>query len=162
MLRQDFAVAFVQTARAVQIGDVVDGLDADVVDIHEDAVDFIVVPAEQDLLNLRRNGVRTAAWATLRWVKMLAHPFAPKDLDTMILDLEPGRLRRAWLNWWLRNNLSSRLAVIHWIRLLGFSLCLHDNVADVARAVAGRQRARRNRKVELAEFERDCRLELLE
>jgi len=101
---------------------------------------------------LEQNGVRTAAWATLRWVEMLTHPYTPAGLDTMISELRPGRLRREWLDWWLRNDLSARLSAVHWSRLLGLSLFLHDTAADAARAVAGRQRARRRRAADLAAF----------
>ncbi|MCH8073801.1 MAG: nucleotidyltransferase family protein [Proteobacteria bacterium] len=101
---------------------------------------------------LEQNGVRTAAWATLRWVEMLTHPHEPAGLDTMISELRPGRLRREWLDWWLRNDLSARLSAFHWSRLLGLSLFLHDTVGDAVRAVAGRQRARRRRTADLAAF----------
>ena len=101
---------------------------------------------------LERNGVRTAAWATLRWVQMLSHPHSLALLDTMVLDLQPGRLRRRWLEWWLQGDLSARLVSVHWGRLLGFSLFLHDTPRDAARAVAGRFRSGSRREADLEVF----------
>jgi hypothetical protein len=67
-------------------------------------------------------------------------------------DLCPGRLRQAWLDRWLRNDLSERVSGWHWARLIGFTMFLHDTVGDATRAVAGRQRARRRRTADLAAF----------
>jgi hypothetical protein len=101
---------------------------------------------------LEQNGVQTAAWATLRWVQLLTHPHSPAGLDAMMADTCPGRLRRAWLDLWLRNDLSERTSGAHWARLAGFSLFLPDTPRDAARAVAGRQRARRRRGADLSAF----------
>ena len=97
-------------------------------------------------------GVRTAAWATLRWVQMLTEPDAPEELAAMLADLRPGPLRRAWLDHWLRRDLSERLSRLHWARLLAFSLFLHDTPRDSLRALAGRYRAHRRRSADWAEF----------
>ena len=102
---------------------------------------------------LKQNGVQTAAWATLRWVQLLTQPYTTAGLDTMLSDLCPGRMRRSWLDWWLRNDLSARLSVAHWVRLFAFSLFLHDTAGDAARAVMGRQRAHRRRTADLAAFQ---------
>ncbi|MCK5362976.1 MAG: nucleotidyltransferase family protein, partial [Gammaproteobacteria bacterium] len=40
---------------------------------------------------LKKNGVRTAAWATLRWVELLTAPNTPAGLDAMLSDIRPGR-----------------------------------------------------------------------
>jgi hypothetical protein len=101
---------------------------------------------------LENTGVQTAAWATLRWVKMLAQDHAPESLDAMLADLSPGALRRRWLERWLRKDLSKRLAHNNWVRLLGMSLFLHDTPADTMRALAGRYRAHRRRDSDLWEF----------
>lgn len=101
---------------------------------------------------LALNGVRTAAWATLRWVQLVTHPHAPAGLDEMLSDTRPGRLRRTWLDWWLRNNLSERTSNVHWARLLGFSVFLHDTPGDSMRALAGRYRAHRRSADDLANF----------
>jgi hypothetical protein len=106
---------------------------------------------------LATNGVRAAAWATLHWVNLLtcrsgASPRFLVTLDTMISDLRPGRLRRAWLDRWLRNDLSARTADAHLARLLGFSLFLHDTLGDSVRALAGRRRAHRRSNTDMASF----------
>jgi hypothetical protein len=101
---------------------------------------------------LDKQGVRTAAWATLRWVNMLTAPYSPRDLDAMLSDLRPGRLREAWINRWLQSNLSERTARAHWVRLLGFSLFLHDAPRDSVRALFRRYQAYRRRDTDMTAF----------
>ncbi len=103
---------------------------------------------------LEQSGVQTAAWATLRWVQMLADSRSLPLLDTMESALRPGRLRRKWLDWWLRSDFSARLKNAHWSRLLVFSLLLHDTPSDATRAVAGRFRSRRRSEADLAVFQK--------
>lgn len=101
---------------------------------------------------LREQGVQGAAWATLRWVKLLTAPRSPGELDVMLSDLQPGRLRSMWINRWLHGNLPERTAGAHWARIMGFSLFLHDMPSDAVRAFAGRYRARRRQGDDLAAF----------
>jgi hypothetical protein len=101
---------------------------------------------------LDQAGVRTAAWATLRWVQLLTQPDSPGELDAMLAAVRPGPLRCAWLDRWLRRNLSERMSQRHWVRLLAFSLFLHDTLRDSIRALFGRYRAHRRRNVDWAAF----------
>ena len=106
---------------------------------------------------LEQNGVKTAAWATLRWVQLLtcrsgASPRLLVELDKMLTDTQPGRLRRAWLDRWLRSDFSERTSNAHWARLLGFSLFLHDTPSDAMRALVGRYRAHRRSRGDLEAF----------
>jgi hypothetical protein len=106
---------------------------------------------------LEQNGVQTAAWATLRWMQLLTcgsgvPPRFLVMLDKMMSDLRPDRLRRAWLDLWLRNNLSARTSDAHWVRLLGFSLFLHDTLGDSLRALSGRRHAHRSVSADLDAF----------
>jgi hypothetical protein len=101
---------------------------------------------------LEQNGVQAAAWATLRWVDLLSSLNTPSELDAMMSAIRPGRIRRSWLDRWLRNNLSERTSGAHMARLVGFSLFLHDTLGDSARALAGRHRAHRRRDADLAVF----------
>jgi hypothetical protein len=101
---------------------------------------------------LSENGVGTAAWATLRWTELVSGPRAPRLLNKMLEDLQPGRGREAWLDFWLRNDLPNRIARARWARLLGFSLFLHDTAADAWRAAVGRRRALRRSEEDLAAF----------
>lgn len=101
---------------------------------------------------LEECGVQTAAWATLRWVQLLVLPNELPGVDEMLSDLRPGRLRRAWLDRWLRNDLSARTSHRHWVRLLGFTAFLHDTWRDALRAFAGRRRARQRSGADLAAF----------
>ena len=97
-------------------------------------------------------GVRTAAWATLRWADLLATEHSPGELATMLSDMRPGGVRAAWIDGWLRHDLSARLASRHRLRLLGLSPFLHDSPRDVLRAVAGRYRAHRRRDTDMEAF----------
>ena len=101
---------------------------------------------------LVQNGVKTAAWSTLRWVQLLTQHDAVPGLAEMIDQLKPGPLRRAWLDFWLRHDLSSRASGIHRVRLLGFSMFLHDRPSDALRAFRGRRAARRRITKDLAAF----------
>lgn len=102
---------------------------------------------------LERQGVRTAAWATLRWAEMLTRPDQPGILDRISSEISPGPTRKAWLDRWLRKDLSERTSTLHMARLLGFSLMLHDRPGDVSRALAGRYRAHRRAEADLAAFQ---------
>ena len=107
---------------------------------------------------LKQNGVQTAAWTTLRWVQLLtcrsgASPRPLVTLDEMLTDTQPGRLRRKWLDYWLRSNIPERTSNAHWVRLLGFSPFLHDTPGDAMRALAGRYRAQRRSSNDLEAFE---------
>ena len=101
---------------------------------------------------LQHDGVCTAAWATLRWVELLAQPHALPELGQLLDDLGPGRLRRAWLEHWLCNDLPERTSDSRWVRLLGFTSFLHDTPGDAVRALMGRRRAHRRRNADLAAF----------
>jgi hypothetical protein len=99
---------------------------------------------------LAANGVQTAAWGTLRWAEILSGQHAPDVLNDMRVDVQPGWTRRRWLDYWLANDLTGRTANARWVRLLGFSMYLHDTPRDIGRAVLGMLRARRHT---LADFE---------
>jgi hypothetical protein len=106
---------------------------------------------------LEQNGVKTAAWTTLRWMTVLTcrsgpWPRPPVRLDKIMSELQPGQLRRSWLDFWLRNDLSARMSGAHWARLFAFSLFLHDTPGDAMRALAGRYRAHRRRAADLEAF----------
>jgi len=101
---------------------------------------------------LEQRGVRTAAWATLRWVELLTHPHKLPQIDEMMFDLHPGRVRRAWLDIWLRSDLSARTSDRHLTRLLGFTALLHDTPGDSVRALVGRRLARRREAADLDAF----------
>lgn len=101
---------------------------------------------------LERAGVTAAAWATLRWVALLADGQQPDVLAMMLADLEPGALRSAWLERWLQSDLPARTAGARWLRLLGFSAFLHDTPRDALRALSGQRRAVRRSKADLEAF----------
>jgi len=101
---------------------------------------------------LRRQGVATAAWATLRWAQLLTQPHAVPGLQEMLSALRPGRVRRAWLNLWLSRDLPQRTTKFRWVRLMGFSVFLHDALGDSTRALTGRYRAHQRENSDLEAF----------
>ncbi len=101
---------------------------------------------------LRQNGVQTAAWATLRWVELLTRPDTIEGLTSMIEAVRPRPLRRAWLDFWLKHDISTRTSGVHWVRLPGFSLFLHDGLTDAFRVLKGRRLAHRRSTEDLAAF----------
>jgi hypothetical protein len=101
---------------------------------------------------LQSQGLCTAAWATLRWVELLAGTKSPDELAEMSRNLAPGAWRAAWLTRWLKGDLSQRTAGARWPRLIGFSTFVHDTPVDSVRALTGRYRAHRRRHKDLADF----------
>jgi hypothetical protein len=104
-------------------------------------------------VRLKSNGVTTAAWATLSWVALLAPNKLRPGLDSLLSDLRPGPLRRAWIELWLKNNWSQKTEDMHWLRLAAFSPLLHDSTGDIWRALSGRLRALRRTSSDLEAFE---------
>ena len=101
---------------------------------------------------LELNGVKTGAWATLRWVELVSFPSRSASVSEMLADLSPGPLRRAYLDRWLLNDWTGRMAAIHRARLLCFSAFLHDTLRDSARAFSGRWQAHKNSEADLSAF----------
>lgn len=101
---------------------------------------------------LQQNGVQSAAWATLQWVVILSGERAPPQAQVMMSALRLGRLRKIWLDRWLRKDISARTANMHWARLLGFSVFLHDTLSDSLRAFIGRRRAWQRSSADLEVF----------
>lgn len=103
---------------------------------------------------LVETGACTAAWATLRWTQLLMPALDTPVLTAMLDALQPGSVRRTWLDGWLRNDWQSRLDENRWIRLLAFSSFLHDSITDLPRAVLGRYGDSRRAATDLQEFEK--------
>lgn len=98
---------------------------------------------------LERAGLRTAAWTTLTWFRMLAPADAHATLDDWLESVRPGRLRAAYLRQWLARDLPTRWLDRPWLIQAGFTLPLHDRPGDVLHALAGLRAARRNRARDL-------------
>ncbi len=100
---------------------------------------------DQVLAIVAKAGLRTAAWATLHWLRaMLATPVEAEVLHK----LRPGRLRRAYLAYWIDHNLPTRLAGIPLAVQGAFTLALQDRAADAFRATATLAATVCNRKKE--------------
>ena len=112
------------------------------------ALDFVLLVQSQVvdwdcvIRLLERTGTKTAAWAVLNWFVMVSPTHIYDLVRPVIVRLEPGRLRKQYLNYWLIKNLPTRFFDYPSVIKLGFTLPLHDTVADVWRALAAIRRAR--------------------
>jgi len=95
---------------------------------------------DQLIATLRTSGTRTAAWASLAWLQMLADRPIYADLTGQ---LRPGRLQAGWLRYWLGKNLNVKLAERKLIVRSGFSTALQDSLKDSVRAIFVLQKEQR-------------------
>lgn len=88
-------------------------------------------------------GLKTAAWTTLSWFRMLAQPDTAKGMDEWLDTVRPNRLRAAYLGYWLTHDLPTRWFQRPLLIQVGFTLFLHDRPADALHAVQGLRQAKR-------------------
>jgi len=97
------------------------------------AIDWSAVEARLD-----ETGMKAAGWCTLRWFQHVS----PSTLavPVSVLDaISPGKLRRAYLDFWIRHDLPGRLLNrADWMIQGAFTLFLHDRASDAWKALAGR------------------------
>jgi hypothetical protein len=93
---------------------------------------------------LGQAGLKTAAWTMLSWFRMLAAPPATGLIDGWLASVRPGKLRAAYLGYWLRHDLPSRWLDRPLPIQIGFTLFMHDRPADALHALKGWWQARRN------------------
>lgn len=86
---------------------------------------------------LEMAGLKTAAWTTLSWFRMLAQPEAAKATDEWLDALRPGSLSAAYLRYWLTQDLPTRWLGHPLLIQVGFTLVLHDRPADALHALQG-------------------------
>lgn len=92
---------------------------------------------------LERCGVKTAGWCVLCWYQML-HPLANRVPASFVARIAPGRLRAWYLLLWLRKDWPTRLYRWPFLTQMGLTLCFHDKLTDVWRALISIVRARRD------------------
>jgi len=105
--------------------------------VRDHAIDWDAVAAL-----LEHCGVKTAGWCMLTWYQML-HPLAGAVPASFLSRLAPGRLRAWYLRLWLRKDWPTRLFRCPILIQMGLTLCLHDKLSDVGRALVSIIRARR-------------------
>ena len=88
------------------------------------------------------SGTRTAAWASLYVLRMLAGVSAPKGLEEK---LSPGRLHRWYLQQWIDRAWITRWFGKRWLVAGFFSLGLQDSAADAIGALRSLRRNRSSR-----------------
>lgn len=81
---------------------------------------------------LDKAGLKTAAWITLNWFNMLTNIEVPEHV---INEIQPGKLRNAYLTYWLNKNLSSQLLESPIYIQLALTLPAHDKFTDAIRAI---------------------------
>lgn len=113
-------------------------------------------PPEWDELDdwLDRAGLYTAAWVSLEWARRFGDLPVPADFQRRIA---PGPRRRRYLHYWIDHNLPGRLLGRQWMVQLGFTLPVHDRVADVWRVLRRTHRARREAAREWTDLMSECR-----
>jgi len=82
-------------------------------------------------------GLRTAAWTMLGWYEMLASPLHATRIHEWRRSLQPGRLRSAYLEYWLAHDLPGRWLDRPLRIQVGLTLWLHDRPSDAWRAARG-------------------------
>jgi len=82
-------------------------------------------------------GLRTAAWTMLGWYGTLATPAHASRIAEWRRRLQPGRLRAAYLEYWLAHDLPGRWLDRPLRIQLGLTLWLHDRPSDALRAARG-------------------------
>ena len=94
---------------------------------------------------LARSGTRTAAWASLYVLRILADVRAPGDMERK---LSPGRVRRWYLRQWIDRAWITRWFDKRWLVAGFFSLVLQDSVSDAVGALRALPKRRASALVE--------------
>ena len=82
----------------------------------------------EDVIELcEKAGVKTAAWATTYWINLLTEE---KTLAKYLYRLAPNSFQRKYLEFWINNNLPSRLVTTNNLVRLFFSLAIQDSFGD--------------------------------
>lgn len=92
---------------------------------------------------LDQAGLKTAAWTMLAWYSMLAPEQSLALLSEWRSSVRPGKLRSAYLQYWLTHDLPSRLINQPLPIQIGFTLAMHDKMADALHALSGLRIARK-------------------
>ena len=96
-------------------------------------------------LRLGEAGLKTAGWCTLRWIQLLV-PDAVISPVSFVTTIQPGKLRAAYLNYWIDHDLPGRLIDrANWLIQAAFTLPMHDKFSDARRAFRGRANLDSNR-----------------
>ena len=81
---------------------------------------------------ITRAHARTAAWSTVFW---LNHLTGNEPGQEIIKRLTPPRIKRRYLEFWIRNNLPFKLESRKILMHLAFTLVLHDSFNDAVTAI---------------------------
>ncbi len=92
---------------------------------------------------LDQSGLKTAAWTMLAWYSMLAPEQSLALLSEWRSSVRPGKLRSAYLQYWLTHDLPSRLINQPLPIQVAFTLAMHDKMADALHALSGLRMARK-------------------
>lgn len=81
---------------------------------------------------IKTAGMKTAAWSTLYLVNLLTNNQPYPALHEQLL---PNYLQRKYIEFWVSKDLPTRYYNHRWLMRTAFSLSLHDNIADMIKAV---------------------------
>jgi len=103
---------------------------------------------------LKESGTRTAAWASMRVLfNYTANNAGLEPARDMVSSIEPGKLHRQYIDYWINNDLIRRLWKHPLLIRAGFSLALQDNLKDVYHALRSLRQAHSEEEGLLMEFE---------
>ena len=91
-----------------------------------------------------QSGLKTAAWIMLRWLELLSAGAGleiGESLQELLRRCTPGTARRAYLNYWITQNLSTHLKNLPAITQAAFTLVAHDTSSDARTAIGEHRRA---------------------
>jgi hypothetical protein len=97
---------------------------------------------------LEKGGVKTPAWVTAQWLKMITGRTLP---ETFIKQIEPSGLKKSYLQNWIKKNYSTRFLEKPLLVKALFTLPVHDTFFDAFRAV---KVLRHEKKIAQAETEK--------
>ena len=97
---------------------------------------------------LEKGGVKTPAWVTAQWLKMITGKTLP---ESFIKQIEPSGLKKSYLQNWINKNYSTRFLNSPFLIKIGFTLPVHDKFSDAIRAVRTLQQ---EKKIAQAETEK--------
>ena len=104
------------------------------------SIDWVAVAQRLD-----EAGLKTAGWCTLRWIQLLV-PDAAISPVSFTATIKPGKLRAAYLNYWIDHDLPGLLLDrASWLIQAAFTLPMHDKLSDARRAFLARANPDSNR-----------------
>ena len=89
---------------------------------------------------LEKGGVKTPAWVTTYWLKMITGKSLP---ESFVKQIEPSGFKKWYLQNWINKNYSTRFIGTPLLIKAGFTLPIHDTFSDALHAVRSLQKEKK-------------------